>query len=417
MKYEKRTNKDGSSYYSFVTSDRKRLTREQIRDRFGKDILTEEEAAECVKLLDTKYEADKAKVAKRLAWEQKFYNFKALLDQYMVKQKKKAPNSWQNNEFYLKYYVLHYFLQVAKLNNIELWFDHYDSFRDWLETAKTVKSNRPIAAHSRNHAIKSLNTFMDHLYQANILSTYKKCEMFPEHMLNRRDVDDVVLEHEMETIYAKLIDLSYIEEAVYFRYLYFSGMRFNEGLCISLGDLYQGEIENEFMRKKLNAYDIEYFGYIVSDGQLDFVKDGHVKRAPFKGQKEIAEKYNRIVPITDKTLWNELVDIASTKFEKLSKKDNRRDALLFDTINDATATRRLQEAFESAKLKWRPWHCLRHSRATWLIGQTGDAMLARVCLGHMSPKTIEKYNHVYQAITRAAKSEKLTGGQFGLKKV
>lgn len=66
MKFEKRVNKDGSSYYSFVWYDSKqdkriRLTKEEIKTRFGRDILTEEGARGCLKLLEAQYEAEKVR--------------------------------------------------------------------------------------------------------------------------------------------------------------------------------------------------------------------------------------------------------------------------------------------------------------------------------------------------------------------
>lgn len=420
MRYEKRVNKDGTHYYSFVTSERKRLTKEQIRNRFGKDILTEEEAIECLKQLEAKYEAEKLRIQNRLTWEKEFYNFKGLLDQYMEVQKKRAPRSWQNNEAYLRHYVLYYFLQVKKLNNIESWSDHYEAFREWLETkARLIKGKKPLSYASMNHSIKSLNTFMEHLYARKIVSAFHRCEAFPEHMLKQRDIDDLVPPNEMEKIYKRLIKNGHALEAVYFRYLYVTGMRFNEGLCISLGDIYQGDIESEILRKKLHSYSYSHFGYIVSDGQYGGkTANQEVIRLPFKGQKKIEEKRNRILPIGDKELWNQLVDIAERRWSEKPDHQKARDTLIFEGIDDATATRYLQEAFADEKLRWRSWHCLRHSRATWLIGETGgDTMLARLWLGHTSPRTIEKYNHIYQAITRAAKAQSLTGGKtFGLKK-
>lgn len=420
MRYEKRKNSDGSVYFSFQYYERGkrvRLNRQQIRQRFGKDITTEEEAQQCLKLLEAKHEAEKIRIQKRITWETEFYSFAELLEQYGQEQKKSAPNSWQNNVFYLRHYVLHYFLQVEKLNNIDLWRDHFDGFKTYLETAKTLRTGKPIAYQSKNHAIKSLNTFLHHLYRKGILDKEAKCETFEEHLMKRRSIDDVIHPEEMEVVYKALIDLEYKTEAYLFRYLYFSGMRFSEGLAISLHDLFQGSIENEFLTKKLSAYQIDYHGYIVSDSQFGgSTPEGKVIRLPFKGQREIAERFNRIVPVVDKVLWNILVDLAEAAFEANPNKD-RRDCLLFGGIDDTTATRRLEEAFAKAKLRYRPWHCLRHSRATWLIGETADTMLARVWLGHNSPRTIEKYNHIYQAITRAAKAQQLTGKQFGLKRV
>jgi integrase len=235
--------------------------------------------------------------------------------------------------------------------------------------------------------------------------------------VNERTIDDVVHPHEVERIANRLKANGHELEATYFRYLYFSGMRFNEGLCISVGDLFQDEIQNEFMKKKLKAYGLKYFGYVVSDGQFGGMSGDRVIRIPFKGKKKIEEKANRIVPIIDKVLWNEMVELAAAKHEKWEGKRNSRDCLIFEGIDDSTATVRLHRAFDDEKLKWRSWHALRHSRATWLIGRTADVMLARLFLGHSSPRTIEKYNHIYQAITRSAKANELTGKTFRLKKV
>ncbi len=423
MKYEKRTNSDGTTYYRFShynpkTKRAEHMSRQEIRKRFGKDITTQEEAENCLKLLSAKYESEKARILKRIKWEEEFYSFKGLLDSYAEKQKKKAPNSWVNNVFYLRHYVLYYFLQVVRLNNIDLWADHFDEFKTWLETAKKVRGKGTIAYGSKNHAIKALNTFLDHLEREKVITFTLRCDSFGEHLLNERTIDDVVYPEEMEAVHKELLDKGHNEEALYYRFLYFSGMRFNEAKAISIGDIFQGEIAGDFFRKKLEAYKIKYFGYVVSDGQFGgYDPNGRVLREPFKGRKKIEEKFNRIFPIIDRVLWNAMVDRAEDLYNKLPKNANKRDALLFPNIDDTTATNKLQAAYAAKKLKWRSWHCNRHSRATWLIGETSDTMLARIWLGHSSPRTIEKYNHMYQAIARAAKGEELTGKQFGLKKV
>jgi site-specific recombinase XerD len=418
MRAEKRTNRDGSHYYSFVTADRKRLSREYVRNRFGRDITSEEDAKQTLKLLDAEFEAKKYRISQRLDWEKQFYNFKALLDDFVKKQKKRAPNSWQNNEFYCRHYVLYYFLQVKKLNNIELWVDHYDDFVGWLEKAKRVKSDKVIAVSSKNHAIKALNIFMKHLHEKNIVTTYRKCEVFGQHLVNERTLDDVISDEEMERIFKRLQKLGYDSEALYFRYLYVSGMRFNEGLCISADDIFQDEIKNDLLRRRLENAGIKPFGHIVSEGQFGGVKSsGEVVRLPFKGKKKIEEKHNRIIPISDKILWNALVGLIQEKLETWPEKKTLKDCLLFGGINDATATRRLQEAFKAEKLRWRSWHCLRHSRATHLIGATGDEMLARLILGHSSPRTLEKYNHIYQSMARTARSVGNSRSKLRLRKV
>ncbi len=220
----------------------------------------------------------------------------------------------------------------------------------------------------------------------------------------------------MEQVYLSLKSNKHTQEAILFRYLFFSGMRFSEGLAISLADIYQGLLpENQLLSKKLKTNNITYFGYVVSDSQLNDKK----VRVPFKGKREISEKNSRTIPIIDKTLWNDLVSLAEEKFNlwSNSKHTNKKDYYLFDLIDDSTARRRLEEAFRSVKLKFRTWHCLRHSRATWLIGETGDEVLARTWLGHSSPRIFEKYNHMYQALIREAKAKDTVGSEFKLKKV
>ena len=107
--------------------------------------------------------------------------------------------------------------------------------------------------------------------------------------MNKRTIDDVIHPEEMEKIYEALLNLNFKSEALLFRYLFFSGMRFNESLAISLGDLFQGSLDNEFLTKKLKAYSIEYFGYVVSDSQFGGIENDKVLRLPFKGQKIIVK--------------------------------------------------------------------------------------------------------------------------------
>lgn len=421
MQYEKRSNKDGSSYYSFVFYDAKtrkrlRLKREEIKKRFGKDILTETEARDCLKLLQAQYESEKIKIERRLAWQKEFYNFNSIMDEYEKSQKKRASNSWQNSVFYMKHYVLPFFLNEKKLNNIELWPDYYEQFRDWLEKdAKQIRNKKLISYSSKNHAIKSLNTFMDLLFKKGLIQKVTKCEAFGDHLVRKRSIDDVVTPEEMETIYGQLKADGFPIEAIFFRYLFFSGMRLSEGLAISLADLYQGELpENQLIAKKIKSHGMKYHGYIVSDSQID--EKGI--RWPFKGKKEISEKFARTIPIVDKTLWNDLVDLAQQQYEVWNvNKGNKKDFLLFGGVNDATASRRLEAAFRSARLKYRSWHCLRHSRATWLIGETGDEVLARAWLGQSTAKVFERYNHLYQSLVREAKAKAAVGKEFNLKKI
>jgi integrase len=315
----------------------------------------------------------------------------------------------------MKHYVLPFFLTKKKLNSIDLWEDNFDEFREWLEkSAIQIRSNNLISYSSKNHAIKSLNTFLNHLYSKKLIHRIAKCGPFPDHLIGKRSLDDVVYPAEMETVYEALLGLGYKTEAIFFRYQFFSGMRFSEGLAISLADIFADSLPaNQPIAKKLEFHKMSYYGYVVSDSQVDEKRI----RYPFKGKKEISERFARTIPITDKKLWNHLVDLAEEQFEKWNKSaGDKKSCFLFQGIDDTTSSRRLEEAFQSSKLKYRSWHCLRHSRATWLIGETSDETLARAWLGHSSPRIFERYNHLYQALVREAKSKDSIGSEFKLKK-
>lgn len=318
MRIEKRGNGEGT-YYSFVFYDTRtkkpiRITKEEIQKRFGHDITSEEEAKQCLKLLEAQFETEKIKIERRLSWEKEFYNFPKLLEEYAKSQRKSAPNSWENSVFYMKHYVLPFFLSQKKLNKVDLWEDYFDEFREWLESgAKLIRADKLISYSSKNHAIKSLNTFLGHLFRKKLISRLTKCESFGSHLINKRTIDDVVHPQEMEQIYQALKEKGHKKEATFFRYLFFSGMRFSEGLAISMADLYQGWLpNNQLLAKKLNVHGITYHGYIVSDSQVD----ENWNRHPFKGKKEISESLARTIPITDKVLWNDLVELAEEQFNR-----------------------------------------------------------------------------------------------------
>lgn len=172
MKAELRTNSNGEKYYSFVYYDRvtkkpKRISKTEIRRRFGRDITDHDKAIEACKLLAAESDSLKKRIDKRIAWESEFYSFSQLIEFYEAQQRKKAPNSFKNNVHYLKYYVLPFFLGIKKCNNLSMWFDYYTEFKDWLEDeARLIMGpEQGISYASMNHAISALNTFMHGLFR------------------------------------------------------------------------------------------------------------------------------------------------------------------------------------------------------------------------------------------------------------
>ena len=419
MRKQLRQNKDGSYYYSFLYFDKEqnkmvRISRATIQKRFGCDITDSIKADLAIKVLDAEYESMVSKLEKRAKWESEYYEFHKLLEQYSEKQKKNAPNSYKNNIHYLRYYVLHYFLTVAKCNNIERWPDFYENFREWLVNEATLIKNpeKLISYGAKNHCIKTLNTFMRQIYREKLVDKLYLCEKFPSYQLNERSIDDVISIDEMETVYSRLLYLGADLEAGFFRLLYFTGMRFNEALGISLQDVHEGNPEHEYLQRILSRHEIKPIGYIVLMSQpaheTRALRDvsGKIKRKPLKGRKRINEKNARIIVISDKTLWKQLGKLYNQKvdeFEYLSWGTDPTDYPLFEGIDKSSSTRRLKKAFKSENLPYRSWHCCRHSCATNLIGATGDHNLARLWLGHSSSSVIERYIHIHQAIVRSAK--------------
>ncbi|MCB9060506.1 MAG: hypothetical protein H6622_03170 [Halobacteriovoraceae bacterium] len=258
MAYTLKRDKKGNSYYSFMVYDSKqgkniRLKKSEIQNRFGRDIATKEEAIQVDKSLKAEFDSARMRFKRQLEWQDKYYNFKSLLDKYTQMQKRKSPYGYKNSVHYLKYYVLPYFLNVAKSNNINNWHLNYRKFKVWLEDdARLIRNpNKKISYSSMNHAVKSLNTFMRHLKNEGIVNQLHICEAFDESKLNEKSIDDVIEENDSWIVYKKLLELGYQNEAEFFLMLYWTGMRFNEGLGISLADIYKGEISRDSLKNLL----------------------------------------------------------------------------------------------------------------------------------------------------------------------
>jgi integrase len=426
VKIEYRKNRKGSHYYSFVFYDAaarrtRRLSKEEVRKRVGHDITEYAEAVEFRDMLEAQTGSQHERLKANLQWASEFYHFDKLLALYELHQKKKAPNSYKNNIHYLKHYVLPFFLTKEKCKHISLWCHSYEEFKEWLEDdARLItKPDRKISYASKNHAIKALNTFMDLMVKKKFLNQYVGCTMFPEQNLREKGVKDLIEPQEMETLYQALIRQGARREAIFLRCLYFTGMRFNEALGVQPGNLYEGQIEDQTLAMHLAQEKITYFGYLVIDSQPAHSnrglrgKDGLILRKPLKGRKRIDDKSARTLVITDKVLWNELVTLHNgilLQHEKRLFGSDISQYPLFEGMDKSTARMRLYRAYEACGLTYRSWHCCRHTRATLLIGETGNSVLAKLWLGHSSERVLNRYVHTYEAMTRAIKKKGAVGG-------
>ncbi len=166
-------------------------------------------------------------------------------------------------------------------------------------------------------------------------------------------------------------------------------------------------IDDRTFAKRLDEHQIEYFGYLVIDSQparKPRIRDnsGAVPRKPLKGRKKIDEKSARIIPIIDNELWKELASLYNEELKKFAKKlwgASSQDYVLFEDVHRQTYI----NAYKALSLPYHSPHCCRHSRATLLIGETGDTILTRMWLGHSSQKVLDRYVHIYQAAVRKAK--------------
>lgn len=190
----------------------------------------------------------------------------------------------------------------------------YPKFRVWLEDEATLvrDKNVQISYYSKNHAIKALITFMKHLQQDGIIQIYHSCEPFDESKLRERTIDDIISEDESWIVYKQLLNLGYQNEAEYFLFMFWTGMRFNEGLGISIADIYKGEITKDSFKNLLRRNLIyhndsanipddhlyRYFGFLTlssqpnNDGSKAIVRDemDQILRKPLKMKKAINEK-------------------------------------------------------------------------------------------------------------------------------
>lgn len=415
MRVELRKRANGEEYFSFVYWDGEKRVRLKTQDHPQFKSLAD--AKEWAKAKEAEYESAKSRIIRRLQWRTQFYEFTKLADEYVENCKKTQPNSWKNTAFYLNHYVLPFFLDVKKSNNPNNWSLFFEDYKNWLEdTAKGTKRNKKSIAYStKNHCVKTLNTFLDYLVRKNLLDKANVYKMtgFPASKINLRDAGALISEVEFKTIY-NLLTKDNPLVATFFQTAYYTGMRFNEIYGLSIDDIFIGEIEDIVLKRALEDHEIEYFGYIVLESQpaakvRDRLPDGSIKRKPLKGKPKISEKYNRLVPIIDKVLFNNLVKLyknQEAKFKQKAYGSNPKDYVLFENLTSSEASVDLRAAYEKTSFLAKSYHCCRHTRCTELVGNTRDFVLARYWLGHARQETTLRYTHIYQQSARTARKKK-----------
>lgn len=415
MRVETRKLSNGSQYYSFVywDGDRRIRLKKDEHPHFEKY----EDAVEWSKAKEAELESAKSRILRRLKWKTQYYEFAKISDGYIEDCKKLQPNSWKNTEFYLHQYVFPFFLDIKKSNNPNNWSFHFEDFKKWLEEEAigAKKTKKLIAYSTKNHCIKTLNTFLSYLVRKNLVekSNVYKMTAFPASKVNSRDANSVMSEEEFKIVHALLKESSPLV-ATFFECAYWTGMRFNEIYGLSLDDIFIGEMDDSVLKTAMDDHEIPYYGYVVLESQpatktRQRKSDGTIKRKPLKGKPKIDEKHNRLIPIVSKELFNNLVRLYKVQEEKFKNKiygTNRKDYVLFENLTSTEAVVDLRKAYGKTKYVQKGYHCCRHTRCTELVGKTRDFVLARFWLGHARQETTLRYTHIYQQSTRVARKNK-----------
>ena len=415
MYYQKRELKNGDTYYSFIyfnarTQKNVRLTKDEIIKRFGKLPASEKEAKKCVKLLVMLDEVRRIELKRLQAWKSEYLDFEKLFDEFVGYIKRRCPNSFYNPIFYLENYAFNYFLQIRKLGNVLMWADQHYEFKKWLTTkAITIKHERKLSKSSQNHCVKALNNFYKFLEAKREFRSLEKMKTLGINRESTRGVDDLIMPDEFEPIFKGLLKYN-PKIAELYRLLYFTGMRLNEGIGISLADLYD-DTEDSL---GLKQYGYKIYAHIVLQSQPKNTplrdKHGKVARKPLKSKKSIHAKYNRHIPITDKKLYNILAKHYNEQMELFDKGKygkNKVNYLFFDGLTKSMVSRAVRVVFEDLKIKYRSLHCTRHSFSTFLIQRTKNYLIARTVLGHASLEMTDSYIHLAELLSKTVKRTKL----------
>ncbi|MGE3757346.1 MAG: tyrosine-type recombinase/integrase [Pseudobdellovibrionaceae bacterium] len=414
MRVELRKLSNGDQYFSFVYWDGERRVRlkKQEHPHFSK----REEAEEWAKAKEAEIDSCKGRILRKLKWKTQFYEFVKLSNDYIENCKKTQPNSWKNTETNLHQYVFPFFLDIKKSNNPNNWPLFFEDYRKWLEDdVRTIKrGKKKLEYGTKNHCIKTLNTFLDFMVRKNLVDVTNiyKMKAFPASMTNSRDASALISESEFHTI-LKILKESNPLVAIFFETAYWTGMRFNEIYGLSLDDIFMGELEDDVLKKALSDHQMQYYGYIVLESQpknktRNRLPNGAIERKPLKGKSQISEKNNRVVPILNKDLFNNIVSLYKEQQKQLASKvygTNPKDYVLFDGVTHSGALGALRAAYAKTNYAAKCYHCCRHTRCTELVGKTRDFVLARFWLGHSRQETTLRYTHIYQQSARTARKK------------
>lgn len=395
-----------NALYSFIYYDTTLGKNVRLKKSEQPSVRSDEEAERFCRAWDSKYDSMKSRIERRIQWQNHYFQFEELFELYLKVRQEEAPNSWEADSYFLKYYAFHFFLDLKKARNANFWAGYFEEFRDWLLITKPLKKKKghqALAYATKNNIIKSLNTFLLFLHRRRLIERLEKCRYFPKSKVRRKDEEAVILEEEQRAIFQSLKNIR-PEAAVFFWVSLKTGLRFSEQLGLSLADFFDSHFKTETLRNTLQPHLLYPLGYLSLDSQpknsrKPRTETGEVLRKPLKHKKRISHEDSRVIPILDKETFNYLVGLFNRQqfqFSKGSYGENPKNYLLFETLNKniyANALRRAQKEIKRSHF-FTPHDC-RHTYATWLAERTqGNFMLCRLILGHANLDITLRYTHL-----------------------
>ena len=364
-------------------------------------------------------QAMKYQAARRLDWAKENHNFVKLVELFAQYQKERAPNSWQNDIYYLEKYALHYFIWIGAVNNMSLWWTHFRQFKDWLAHVKPLTGSKPtLAKNTQNNIIKSLNRFLAVMALEGKCEEGKRCQFIPKHELYRKGAAAVIEPGEAEAIFGALSEIR-PDSGELFQVLMKTGMRINESLGLCIPFIMSGKIDGkkaDRMHEKLKPNGLsEYFGYICLESQprnegVAKIRsaDGTIERRPLKSRKDMSARWYRYIPIWDREVWNILVKRWNKAVDEMNAKKwgkESRDYLLFEGFSASSFYQELVLACKNVGIKSHSPHDCRHTFCTWFYDVTdNNESLAEMVVGHRDKETRENYSHLVEQIGNEMKN-------------
>lgn len=401
-----RTDRNGIKYFSvrYKGADGKM---KRLKKSEHPDFKTEEEAEEWCKSQDAIKQSKKNYIKQKTQWKTKYYNFVELLKLYERYQKKNAPNSWQRSVKMVEQHVFHFFLDIKGCSNPNDWYLLFRDFRDWVDEEMVNCNGKKTDSYStKNHAINSLNTFLECLgeYRKIDQDSVKRIKPWPKSLIRTKDHRSVISHEDFEKILVGMNNLTSMDEnqkigiIEFFRVLRATGMRINELWSIPFCSLHRGKIKGPVHDSLVQKNMDDYFGYFLLKSQCKTVQRLPNDRKPLKHRPTISPKYYRSIPIFSKEIWNIVARrylVCDKNFKKNVGSDSENYHLFDGEVSYSQVTKTFKEVCERLGFANTP-HDLRHTFVTEFVGQTRDLFLVRAITGHKSEKTLEYYLHTYE---------------------